>query len=117
MDKKFGKRLKEARRDKELSQMKLGELSGLHYTQIGRYERGDAYPSLEVLKKLAEALEVSIDHLIEGGPENVAQNQIHDKDLLNQFKQVQNLAEHDKYVVKTFLDAFLLKKQIQKMAK
>jgi transcriptional regulator with XRE-family HTH domain len=42
-----------------LSQAALGELVGESQRQIGRYESGDAEPSLSVGLKLAEALEVS----------------------------------------------------------
>ena len=34
---------------------------------VGKYEREDAVPSFEVAKKLADALEVSLDYLIGEG--------------------------------------------------
>jgi transcriptional regulator with XRE-family HTH domain len=46
----FGKRLKAAREAKELTKERLGKIVGVHHSQIGRYERGDASPSAEVLK-------------------------------------------------------------------
>jgi len=34
---------------------------------VGKYERGDASPSIEVAKKIADALEVSLDYLVGEG--------------------------------------------------
>ena len=34
---------------------------------IGKYERGEAVPSIDAAKKIADALEVSLDHLVGGG--------------------------------------------------
>ncbi len=38
-------RLKQARKDKNLSQQELAKISDVHYSNIGRYERGDAQQS------------------------------------------------------------------------
>ena len=34
-----------------------------HHSNVGKYERGEAVPSIEVVQKIANALEVSIDQL------------------------------------------------------
>lgn len=36
----FAQRLRELRKSKNLSQTELGQLARLHYTHIGRFERG-----------------------------------------------------------------------------
>jgi transcriptional regulator with XRE-family HTH domain len=113
----FGKRLKKLRDDKDLSQSELGKLTGLHYTQIGRYEKNKSMPSSDILQKLAEIFSVSIDFLIEGTVEEAAKSHIHDRELLKQFEQIEMLDEKEKDVVKVFLDAFITKKQLQKLAK
>ena len=113
----FAERLRELRTRKKLSQTELGMMVGLHYTQIGRYERGESSPSSEVLTKLAETLEVSTDYLMEGTSEEAAKAYVHDRELLHKFKQVEELNEEDKKVVKIFLDAFLTKKYIQQLIK
>lgn len=113
----FGERIKELRTSKKLSQTELAELTGLHYTQIGRYENGKSLPSSDILKKLAEVFSVSIDFLIEGSIEDSAKPHIHDRDLLKQFTEIEKLDQKDKEVVKIFLDAFLTKKHIIELAK
>jgi hypothetical protein len=42
--------------------------------------------------------------------------QLTDKELLKQFKEVEQLNNEDKHLIKTFIDAFLTKRQVQKLA-
>lgn len=57
-------RLKELRIEYGLTQRELAEKLSLTQTTIGKYERGELEPSIEVLKKLSNTLECSIDYLI-----------------------------------------------------
>lgn len=106
-------RLKQARKDKNLSQQELAKLSDVHYSNIGRYERGDAQPSAELLNRIARALEVSPDFLMNGTIQDKAESSLSDNDLLNQFRKVEKLPDDKKRLVKEFLDAFLFKYNIQ----
>lgn len=109
----LAERLKNARKNKSLSQQELAKASDVHYSNIGRYERSDAKPSAEVLNRIAQALEISPDFLINGTLQDKAENTISDTELLNQFRKVENLPEDKKILVKEFLDAFLFKEQVQ----
>jgi ribosome-binding protein aMBF1 (putative translation factor) len=60
----FAQRLRELRKHKNLSQTELGQLAELHYTHIGRFERGTSRPSGDSLKRLADALSVTSDYLL-----------------------------------------------------
>ena len=51
-----------------------------------------------------------------GSGDDVVSAQLIDKELLNQFKEVEKLNQEDKHLVKTFIDAFLTKRHIQKLA-
>ena len=68
----FGHRLREAREEKDLTKDKLGKLVKVHYSQIGRYERNEASPSADVLKKIANALDVTADYLMNGTTADLA---------------------------------------------
>ena len=57
-------RLRELRFDFGLTQRELAEKLSLTQTTIGKYERGELEPSIEVLKNLSGALECSVDYLI-----------------------------------------------------
>lgn len=112
----FPERLRQLRKQKDLSQTELGELVDLHYTHIGLYERGASRPSADAARRLAEGLSVSTDYLMEGVTEEAAKARFEDRELLKQFQEVESLPDDDKLVVKKLLDAFLTKKQIQRLA-
>ena len=52
------------RKKKGLSQADLGKAEGTSGDIIGRYERDEVKPSIEVAVKIADMLEVSIDYLV-----------------------------------------------------
>lgn len=106
-------RLKKARTDKKLSQQQLAQMAGVHYTNVGRYERGDAKPSADVLNRIASALEVSPDYLMNGTLDDKAEGSLSDQELLRQFKKVEQMPEDRKKLLKEILDAFILKTDLQ----
>lgn len=59
-----GDRLREIRKERKLSQDKLGELAGISREQVNRYENGKAIPDFATIIKIADALETSIDYLV-----------------------------------------------------
>lgn len=52
------------RKKKGLSQADLGKAVGTSGDIIGRYERDEVKPSIEVVIKIADTLEVSLDYLV-----------------------------------------------------
>lgn len=61
--KRFGKAIRRRRRELDLSQEHLAEISGLHRTYISSIERGHRNPSLENIENLTKALNISISAL------------------------------------------------------
>lgn len=113
----FAARLRELRKQKNLSQTDLGQLAGLHYTHIWRFERGASRPSGDTLMRLAEALGVTSDYLLEGATDDDAKAKFEDRELLRQFQEVEQPPEDDKNVVKKLLDTFLTKKHLHALAR
>ena len=105
--------IKQARKQNGYSQKELAELVGVHVTNISRYERGENRPTAEVLSRLADVLGVSLDFLMSGSVDQAASNSISDKELLQQFRRVEKLPQEKKHLIKEFLDAFLLKNELQ----
>jgi len=112
----FAARLRQLRKAKGLSQSELGELVELHYTHVGRYERGSSFPSAAALQRLADVLGVSADYLLEGDPKDAARADFKDRELLRMFQEVDRLPDDDKAFIKKVLDALLTKKKIQALA-
>jgi transcriptional regulator with XRE-family HTH domain len=92
---------------------KTGELICLHQSQIGRYEKGKASSAAEVLKKIANALNVSTYYLMNGTTADLAAENINDKTLINQFNRISELSEENKTVVSKLIDAFLFQQEIK----
>lgn len=59
----IGDKITALRKQKNLSQTDLGKAAGVSREIIGRYERGEVLPSIEVAAKIADVLEVSLDYL------------------------------------------------------
>ena len=58
----FKDRLKMLRKEKKLTQVKLGEMLNYGYTAIANYESGRNQPSIPDLKKIASIFDVSLDY-------------------------------------------------------
>ena len=56
--------IKKLRRAKKLSIRKLGEIAGVHFVTLARIETEVHDPRLSTLRKLAEALNVSMGRLV-----------------------------------------------------
>lgn len=97
----FGKRLLEARKRKGISQEEMAKHLGTKGPAIGRYERDEMKPSIEVAAKMAEVLDVSLDYLV--GKTDV----LLDSKILNRITEIQKLSTEEQKTVFSFLDAFL----------
>jgi transcriptional regulator with XRE-family HTH domain len=62
----FGKRLKEARTHRQLTQNEVAGKLGIDFTTISKYENNKSQPDNEILRELASMYEVSLDWLITG---------------------------------------------------
>ncbi|MQL53814.1 helix-turn-helix domain-containing protein [Desulfofundulus thermobenzoicus] len=65
----IGKRIREARYKLGLTQEDLGRRAQLHYSYIGQVERGNKLPSLKTLQKIASALNIRLEVLLNDGEE------------------------------------------------
>jgi len=61
----FGKKLKELRLEKGLSQQKLGESLGFCNQTISFWESGSREPDLDTLVKISHFFEIDFDDLLE----------------------------------------------------
>lgn len=62
----FGRRVRLRREELELSQERLAERAGLHWTYIGQVERGQRNLSLHNIVRIAEGLESDPGELLRG---------------------------------------------------
>jgi transcriptional regulator with XRE-family HTH domain len=60
----FGKRLREVRMKRKLTQIRVADAVGVALRTYQGYEQGEREPSLSVLVKLANALDITTDYLL-----------------------------------------------------
>jgi transcriptional regulator with XRE-family HTH domain len=100
------------RKERDWSQTELATKSGVSREMIGKYERGEAVPSIEAAKKIADAFEVSLDYLVGEGI-----NSKFDKKTVKRLQDIEKLDAGDKEHVFAMLDAFLAKSKMQAILK
>lgn len=97
----FGERITVIRKQLKWSQEDLAKKVGTSAPIIGRYERNEIKPSIEIAKKIADELEVTVDYLL-GGDQLVL-----DKKLVKRMEEIQKLSPEDQKTVFSLMDAFL----------
>jgi len=108
----LGEKLKKLRKEKNWSQQYLSDQLGVHTKHISRYENNVNKPSLEMLRKLSDLFNVSVDYLVNEEASNI---NFKDKELEKYFEKVDKLDEDDKKLVKAMLDAVLVKNEVTKI--
>ncbi|MBY0477751.1 MAG: helix-turn-helix domain-containing protein [Chitinophagaceae bacterium] len=63
--KRFGKHLASIRKEKKLSLRKLSDIADVDFSQIHRIEKGESNPTLTMTIALAEALNVTLEELMQ----------------------------------------------------
>lgn len=97
----FGKRLGEVRKDKKMSQEDIAKKLDVHGAVIGRYERDEVKPSIDVAAQIADALQVSLDYLV--GSSDL----LLDKAIIKRIQDIQKLDAEEKGHIFALMDAFL----------
>ena len=112
----LGNRIKELRKQKSWSQNDLAKKAGISYAQLSRYEIKGSQPPAEVLNKLAEALDTTVDFLINGDTSEKAKSTLKDAELLQQFKAVEQMSDDDRTVIKKVIGAFITQSKLRQIA-
>ena len=99
---KTSKIITELRKEKDWSQADLASKTGISQVMVGKYERGDAVPSIEVAKKMADAFEVSLDYLVGEGI-----NASFDKKTLQRLQDLELLEEDKKKTLFDLIDTYI----------
>ncbi|MCP4022293.1 MAG: helix-turn-helix transcriptional regulator [Desulfobacteraceae bacterium] len=110
-------KIKALRKERKWSQNDLGQAVSVHSKHISRYENDKANPGPEILKKLADAFEVSVDYLIYDNVAKDGKMKIYDPELLEQFEMIADLEEEDRNTIKNVIRAIIIKNQMEKIVK
>ncbi len=103
-DKAFGNRLLNLRKDRGWSQPELGKRIGTSGAIIGRYERGEITPSIEVAKKLANTFGVTLDFLVD---DKDVPNILNDQTMLARWQEIDALEPSERERILSVVDSLV----------
>jgi len=104
---RFGSIVVELRKKQGISQTDLASQLGIHKNVLGRYERNEVLPSVEIARKIADILDVSLDFLT--GKADVQM----DKTTRKRILEVSKFEKQDQLHIFSVIDAFIAKRKIQ----
>jgi transcriptional regulator with XRE-family HTH domain len=100
----FGKKLRDCREDKGLSQSELARLMNTNHSIIGKYERDEVKPTIDVVRKMAELLNTTVGFLL---GESDDMYLLKDPSMLKRLNDINQLAERDKEHILYTIDGLL----------
>lgn len=98
----IGERITSLRKAKNWSQEDLATKIDASRVMIGKYERGDNLPSVEVIVKLANAFEASVDFLLGEGL-----NASYDKEMIKRLDELESLPKEKKSQILEYIDLII----------
>lgn len=112
----FGNNLSTIRKSRQLTQLELANLLDVQPRMVGRWEQGKAKPQFDYIIRLAQILEVSLDHLLLGDEgQTRPEFEIQNKKLKELCKQVDELKPEDQEVVCHFLNMAVKQDQLKQL--
>ena len=109
----FGKKLRECREAKGLSQKELAKLLNTSYSVIGKYERDEMLPSIEAAKKIAKLLDTTVGYLL---GETDEENILKDPEMLKRLNEIEKMDNEDKRSILKVLDGFIKSVKLKNIA-
>ncbi len=100
----FGQKLKECRSTKNFSQAELARLINSYHSIIGKYERDEVKPTIDVVKKIAIALDTTVGYLL---GESEDREFLKDPSMLKRLNDISKFSEEDKSHILYTLDAMI----------
>lgn len=97
-----GSLITQLRKEKGLSRDDLGTIVGTSGAVIGRYEREEITPSVEIANKIAQALEVSLDYLV--GNNSVM---VKDKKIVERIEDIASMPDNEQKQIFSVIDALI----------
>ncbi len=100
----FGGKLRECRSEKGYSQTELAKHIDTYHSIIGKYERDEVKPTIDVVKKLADVLGTTVGYLL---GETEDRELLKDPTMLRRLNDISKFPEEDKNCILYTLDAMI----------
>jgi transcriptional regulator with XRE-family HTH domain len=111
----LGQRIRLVRKQRDWSREKLASLSDAHVQSIAAYERDVSIPSALVLKKIADALGVSMEYLVSGESNNTIS--VKSKELLKRVEQLDRVNPDSLKSLLDIMDVIIREQQMKELAR
>src|ERR1700677_5139472 len=98
----IGTKIAELRKRKNWAQADLAKEIGASREIIGKYERNENSPTVEMALKIAHAFDVPVDYLLGEG-----KHAAYDKETVKRLEDIETLDTNTKSVLFNIIDAFL----------
>jgi transcriptional regulator with XRE-family HTH domain len=108
----IGEAIRKLREQKRMSQKEVAAAIEVDPTQYNRIELGKSLPTLKTIAKIAKALNVSIDKLI-NEEQDFEEVDIKDKSLFDKVRLIDELPEEEKNTILKVIDLALSKKKFK----
>jgi len=109
----YGKRMVSIRKERKMTQEELAKKLNTSISVIGRYERDEMTPSIEVAKKIAKFLNTTVGYLL---GENEASIILKDNSMLNRLNELKKMDIEDKSHIIHVLDGFIKSVKLKNIA-
>ncbi len=112
----LGKAIAEYRKKHGWNQAEFAKLLDVHPSYVTRWETGRVQPRTKTLDKIANVLEVTVQELLVGGTDSLAETlNIDDSELMELIRQVPRLEPQQKSALKTILQDMLTRSQFEQL--
>ena len=98
----IGSKISSLRKEKNWSQADLAEKIDASREIIGKYERNENLPSIEMVTKMSKAFGVTVDFLIGEG-----ENASYDKETVERINDIQKMDANTKGVLFNVIDTYI----------
>lgn len=111
----LGDRIRQLRKEAGWSQAELGDKIGTDSQRVNRYETGKITPSLDAIVRIAQALNISIDHLL---IDDIPRRPLHaaEHHLGDRLATLDELSGDDLASLLHMLDALVAKNRLKTLA-
>ncbi|MGE0773085.1 MAG: helix-turn-helix domain-containing protein [Cyclobacteriaceae bacterium] len=98
----IGERITELRKRKNWSQSDLAEAIGASRDIIGKYERNENSPSVEMAVKIAKAFDVPVDYLLGEG-----KHASYSKETVKRIEEIESMDDKTRSVLFNLIDTYI----------
>ena len=111
----LSQRLRDIRKEKGYTQIKLAKISGVSRRMIGHYETNVIRPSIDKVKKLAETLDVSLDELLGITPKKKKKKEEDvSYKIMKKVRVIEELPTRDQNMIFSLINSLVEKNKLKK---